>query len=167
VKVTANKITQKRVRELFDYGPFTGKLIWKVSLSNRALIGSSAGGKSLSKGYSRVMIDKKSFAIHRLVWIYHNGEIPDGLDIDHKDLDRGNSRIENLRIATRSQNNVNVRTRNMLGLKGVKKNGGGFQARITIKGKRVNLGTYETAEKAHQVYLEKSFQVNGEFTRAA
>ncbi len=164
----ANKISQERVRELFDYSPLTGRLIWKASLSNRAPIGSSAGGfKQDSKGYYRVTIEGVSFGVHRLIWIWHNGEIPDGYEIDHRDLDRMNNRIENLRLATPAQNNVNKRTSNKLGLKGVKKNGKSYQARIRINGQRINIGTFSTPEEAHAAYLERAKKEYGEFVNVA
>lgn len=34
--------------------------------------------------------------MHRYVWEYHNGPIPEGYEIHHKDLNRANNKIENL-----------------------------------------------------------------------
>lgn len=163
-----NKISQSKLRELFDYSPLTGKLIWKVQLSNRAPIGSVAGPKADAKGYYRAMIDGTSFRVCRLVWIFHNGDIPEGLTIDHRDTVRGNDKIANLRLATYSQNNSNKSgTKNKLGLKGVKKNGKRFQARISIKNKKVSLGTFDTAEEAHEIYKKKAKEIYGDFANVA
>jgi hypothetical protein len=41
---------------------------------------------------------------HIMVWEAFNGQIPEGLEIDHKDNDRANARLANLQLATRSQN---------------------------------------------------------------
>lgn len=41
------------------------------------------------------------------MWELHNGPIPAGLIVDHKDRDKLNNRIENLRLATRAQNAAN------------------------------------------------------------
>ena len=38
--------------------------------------------------------------LHRMVWEHHNGPIPDGAHIHHKDGDRSNNAIENLECLT-------------------------------------------------------------------
>lgn len=50
----------------------------------------------------------KPHSLHRQVWIYHNGKIPKGMTIDHIDRNKNNNQIENLRLATYSQNNLNI-----------------------------------------------------------
>ena len=40
--------------------------------------------------------------IHRYVWEYYNGEIPDGYQIHHKDGDKSNNSIENLELLKKS-----------------------------------------------------------------
>lgn len=40
----------------------------------------------------------KGKRLHRAVWEHHNGEIPKGYHIHHKDKDRGNNSIENLEL---------------------------------------------------------------------
>lgn len=40
----------------------------------------------------------KGKRLHRTVWEYHNGEIPDGYHIHHKDADRSNNQISNLEL---------------------------------------------------------------------
>ena len=77
--------------------------------------GEAAG--SLGGAYYRVT----GKAAHRLVWELHNGPIPDGMEVDHKNRDKIDNRIENLRLATREQNRANVATysNNTSGTKGV------------------------------------------------
>lgn len=41
---------------------------------------------------------RKGVRLHRVVWEYHNGAIPKGYDIHHKDRDRSNNQIENLEL---------------------------------------------------------------------
>jgi hypothetical protein len=59
-------------------------------------------------GYRRVRVrdGDQSYCItaHRLVWTYFNGPVPDGLDINHKDSNRGNNRPDNLQPVTPSEN---------------------------------------------------------------
>lgn len=60
-----------------------------------------------SSGYYR-NAQIKPHSLHRQVWIYHNGDIPQGYVIDHIDRDKNNNQIGNLRLATQSENNKNV-----------------------------------------------------------
>jgi hypothetical protein len=42
--------------------------------------------------------------VHRVVWEAFNGPIPDRLEVNHKNLDRSDNRLENLEIVTHQQN---------------------------------------------------------------
>lgn len=44
----------------------------------------------------------KKIYLHRYIWEKHNGEIPKGFIIHHKDNDRTNNNIENLECISRS-----------------------------------------------------------------
>lgn len=63
--------------------------------------------KDKSSGYYR-NAQVKPHSLHRQVWIYHNGEIPKGLVIDHINRNKDDNQIDNLRIVTHSVNNKNV-----------------------------------------------------------
>lgn len=54
---------------------------------------------------------KKHFSIHRLVWILVNGEVPDGLEINHLDENKENNSIDNLSLTSHKEN-ANWGTRN-------------------------------------------------------
>lgn len=41
---------------------------------------------------------RKGKRLHRVVWEYHNGPIPKGSHVHHKDEDRSNNQIENLML---------------------------------------------------------------------
>lgn len=41
---------------------------------------------------------RKGKRLHRAVWEYHNGEIPEGYHIHHTDKDKANNSIENLEL---------------------------------------------------------------------
>ena len=43
-------------------------------------------------------------SVHRLMWEAFNGPIPGRLEINHKDLDRSNNRLDNLELVTHRQN---------------------------------------------------------------
>ena len=65
-------------------------------------------GKLTRNGYRTLTLQKDNenytFCEHRCVWTWVNGEIPDGMVINHKDFDRSNNRIENLEIMTYKEN---------------------------------------------------------------
>lgn len=50
----------------------------------------------------------KPHSLHRAVWEYHNGKIPEGMVIDHIDRNTNNNQIENLRCVTWSENAFNI-----------------------------------------------------------
>jgi hypothetical protein len=46
----------------------------------------------------------RTIPVHRLVWLAYRGRIPPDCDINHIDGDKHNNRLENLEVATRSEN---------------------------------------------------------------
>ncbi len=44
-------------------------------------------------------------SLHRTVWSFHHGDIPDGCDIHHKDEDWNNNDVSNLECLTRAEHN--------------------------------------------------------------
>ena len=153
--------SQARLRELLDYDPLTGGLV-RIANSRRSdLVGKPAGSNRL---YSRVSVDQKFYAAHRLIWMWMTGDDPGELEVDHIDRNPRNNRWDNLRLATPSQNNFNAKGKSRSGLpKGVKKNRQGFGARITANGVVHWLGTYNTPEEAHQAYCVAAADLHGEF----
>jgi hypothetical protein len=155
-------VTQKKTHQLFNY--VDGVLVYKNN-GLRVKAGNPVGWKT-DNGYLRTDIDGKKYYVHRLVWIYHNGQCKSKL-IDHIDGNKINNKIENLRLSDKSSNGLNrskARKDSHSKLIGVisgktKKGTKTFTARLTVKGERFNLGNYKTAEEAHQIYVQakKSF----------
>ncbi len=85
--------------------------------------------------------------------------------IDHKDRDKLNCCRDNLRSATRSQNNANrpMLSNNTSGYQGVHLLNGKYQARLGVRGRRIFLGTFESAKEAALAYNEASRKYFGEF----
>ena len=44
--------------------------------------------------------------VHRMVWEAFNGEIPTRLEVNHKDLDKRNNKLDNLELVTHQENLV-------------------------------------------------------------
>lgn len=78
-------------------------------------------GASIRNGYKRVRCGGKWLNHHVLIWEHFNGPIPEGMEIDHIDRNRGNNAPSNLRLVTRSQNSRNKapHKNNKSGIKGV------------------------------------------------
>jgi len=55
-------------------------------------------------GYGLVTINKKTYRVHRLIWTFFNGPIPNGLQINHKDGDKLNNNLANLELMTYQEN---------------------------------------------------------------
>ena len=146
IKVYPN---QERLRLLYDYKD--GLLINKVDRNNQAKKGSVVGYVTKSKrGYPRRVTHIKSiFYFHsRLVWIWHYGEILLNMQIDHKDRDTLNDRIENLRSVTHSGNMQNQIRKGY----SWETNKNRWRSRITINNKTIHLGYFETEKEAAAAY---------------
>jgi len=107
----------KILHELFAYRA-DGTLIWRVKPAQRVQIGDIAGSKR-ADGRAEVSIKNKPYKLHRLIFLWHHGWLP--IEVDHKDNDPGNNRIENLRSAKHIDNmrNSGARRNNRSGVKGV------------------------------------------------
>lgn len=85
--------------ESLDYDPETGKLFWKITRRN-GFCGKEAWHRNKGPhGYIRVVFLKKHYLAHRIAWTKIHGAIPSGMEIDHKNGDRYDNRIANLRLA--------------------------------------------------------------------
>ena len=136
-------LTQERVRELFDLDYETGVLRWRVN-KHRARMGDIAGN-SVGRGYYQVTIDYKMYYLHRVIFLYAFGYLPEH-QVDHISRDRLDNRPCNLREVTPQCNtrNTGVGSKNTSGVKGVSWNKCGRKWRTQIVvGKQQHLGFYE------------------------
>jgi hypothetical protein len=161
-------LTQERVKQLFTYDRATGNLYWKPRRGVAA--GREAGCVSMRDGYRRVGIDFTDHLVHRIVWLCETGEFPPEV-LDHINMDKLDNRIENLRLATKSQNGFNrLRSkRNNSGYKGVcyDKSRGDYLAKICVNYKQINIGRFANPEDAHAAYTAAAEKLHGKFARAA
>jgi len=119
-----------------------------------------------NQGYVQTEIDGVAFMLHRIIWEWHHGPIPAGMHIDHIDKNGLNNKIENLRLATQSQNRANskMNKNNTSGHKDtVRTPNGKFQARGTENGKKLYLGLFDTVEEASECYKAWARKKHGDF----
>ena len=68
-------------------------------------------GRIINTGYMKIGIcvdgRKKMYLSHRFIWECYNGLIPAGLVVDHINRNKLDNRIENLRVVTPRENNLN------------------------------------------------------------
>lgn len=153
-------LTQEQVRELFDY--VDGQLLWKKAHASRK-IGEPAGYWR-ADGYLHVRIAGVLHYGHRLIWLWHHGDVPEY--VDHKDRNPRNNRIENLRPATRAENLRNRKkkrgTSKYLGVHLAKKRGK-WMAQMTAGGPTRHLGSFDSEEEAAHAYDVAARELHGEF----
>lgn len=150
--ITEN-VEHDALKKLLRYSKSSGIFTWLVTRS-RTTKGSEAGSLGVW-GYVNICIDKKQYRANRLAWFYVTGEWPVEL-IDHKNGVKHDNRWRNLRAATHSINNQNIRAAlktNKSGFLGVRIRPNGFSSQIYFCGKTVQLGRFKTAQKAHAAYV--------------
>ncbi len=115
-----------------------------------------------SQGYKVVCLKnyehKKVAYIHRLIaqlFLEYNQDTP---IVDHKNNDKQNNNVYNLRYVTAKQNSYNSRLsrRNKTGVKGVSFYKGRYIAHITHESHRYYLGSFKELELARQARLKAS-----------
>ena len=132
--------SQDRLRELFVYEPDAGRITWAD--------GRPAFTTLMGAGYWQGTIDGVRYYAHRVIWKMMHGEEPP--QIDHRNGDRGDNRLGNLRASCHSMNAKNARRRrdNTSGASGVGPRGRKWRAYIRVSGVQQNLGSYDTQEAA-------------------
>jgi frataxin-like iron-binding protein CyaY len=93
--------------------------------------------------------------MHRLIWIHHNGAIPERYEIDHIDQDKLNNSLSNLRLVSHSQNMINKpkasgKSSKYLGVH-FNKQKNKWRGQIAINSKQYHLGWFKTEIEAAKV----------------
>jgi hypothetical protein len=156
----------ERLRECLSYNAKTGVLCWKVRLSNKVTVGAVAGCLDW-RGYRLIRLDRQLLLGHRIAWAMHHGAWPE-CDLDHKNLDKSDNRIANLRLAPRARNMANAPANNRNGLpkgcyrlKGRKR----YYSQIKTDDGIRRLGCFATAKEAAAAFQRAHRAIHGEFSR--
>ncbi len=142
----AGDVSKERLPGLFEYRD--GKLYNKTNRAPNARKGMESGSTKRD-GYREVRVDDKNHGVHRLIWIMHNGDIPEKKFIDHKNGIKDDNRIENLRVVTKQENAFNMR--NIKGYSWIKRDQK-YIAQIWTSGIKIHLGYFDNKEDAAQAY---------------
>ena len=148
--------TQERLKEVLNYDHETGVFTWKIS---RGVKKGTEAGCLTGDGYILIRVDRKLYRASRIAWMYHYGEDPGDLLVDHKDRNRSSNRIDNLRLATPEQNNQNMNANGFSWSKARKK----WEAYIRFEGRKINLGLFTCTEDAREAYINARHKYFGEF----
>jgi len=160
------KISHTEARELFNYDPATGNLIWKKKVAKKITPGDIAGHADPINGYVLIGLHYRLYRAHQLVWFWHHGVWPKQLD--HKNRNKRDNRIENLREATPAQNIANSsRISKASGVKGVIFQDGKPCAVINVDGRKIWLGTFDTIAEAAEAYRKGAEKFYGEFAHSS
>ena len=112
-------LTKEYLRECFNYNPDTGHAIWRVrprhhftsdrgmKSSNTRMAGKIAGTPQ-QRGYLQVGIAGNRYKLHRLIFLYMTGQLPQG-EVDHINHDTSDNIWANLRDVCHGENMMNRR----------------------------------------------------------
>ena len=157
--MTEFDISQDELKSLIHYDPMTGKFTWIAD-------GREVSDKGRS-GYCDVMINQRSYLLHRLAWLYMVGSLPT-TPLDHIDGNPKNNKWLNLRACSWHENSCNqgLRKDSKTGFKGVRMySNGRYAASISANHKRKHLGIFSSADAAAHAYNKAAIEMHGEFAR--
>lgn len=155
-------------KEWFYYDPSSPSgLRWKKDVKFGTIKAGSQAGTMTNPGYWQLKFKGNFYMAHRVIWELHHGSIPDSLHLDHIDRDKANNKIENLRIASNSQNGANkvLQSNNVTGAKGVYWNSKNKKwiSNIVDKRKTLYLGSFDDFIEAAKEYDAAAIRIHGEF----
>lgn len=100
------------LQDRYDYDPETGLITYRRDIGKRMKRGAVAGSKN-ERGYICLHIveggKKQRFSAHRTAWaLYHEEPPPLDMVVDHKDNEKSNNSITNLRLITGAANTLRI-----------------------------------------------------------
>lgn len=170
-------ITPEMVREVLDYDPASGVMQWRARPVFRSQdqtwntrFADQPVGRADRDGYLRFTLMGIQVLVHRAAWAHVHNEWPPQM-IDHRDGNRINNAISNLRLADVAQNTANARKR-----AGTRSRFKGltwcathrkWKATVQRRGVTKLVGYFDDEETAHAAYCAAAAAVQGEFFRAS
>lgn len=146
-------LTQSYLKSLLEYNEETG-VFTRLASKRTDRVGRQAGHTN-KRGYVTLSIDNKLYYAHRLAWLYVYGSWPAAL-IDHKDTDKTNNRITNLRVTDdrgNKGNRITPHATTASGLLGVYESRNRWYSKIKVNGQQIYLGLHDSPLLAHAAYV--------------
>jgi hypothetical protein len=153
-----NLLTYEELRRRFYYDPETG-IFTRLGSKRKVGCVNMAGYLTI---FVRIRGNKRSYGAHRLAWFYVFGRWPKN-EIDHRNNNRLDNRIANLREATTQQNRTNKLTKNEARGAYWHKRCKRWQALITVNYRKHHLGYFKTRIEAAAAYDKAARAAFGEF----
>ena len=156
----------EKARDTLKYNPESGEIFRYIKSRNRYEVAGAINGN----GYGQVSIVldglSKKLLSHRVAWFITYEELPIEF-IDHKDGNKMNNSISNLRACTNQENQFN-RSKDInssTGFKGVAWNKASmkYQSKLGYNGKVLHLGMFDCPKEASEAYEAKSKELFGDF----
>lgn len=155
-------LTQDYLNTIFTYE--NGELYWNVDKGNNAKAGKLAG---CIKRYRLIRLNNRLYGAHVLIWAMHFG-MPK-TNIDHINMNELDNRIENLRLADKSQNGCNrpKQANNKSGFKNVSwyKRYKKWKVALRANKKDITIGYFEDLELAALVAQEARDKYHCQYAR--
>lgn len=101
----AVKLIPESIREVLEYRPDTGDLIW-IKARHKSRVGKVAGSTN-SDGYRYIQWQRRIYYAHRVAYFLMTGEQPPA-HIDHKHHDRADNRWSEIRPSDHTRNKLNL-----------------------------------------------------------
>jgi len=140
----------------FIYNEDTGEFLHRHSLKGKHKANEPAGYVN-NTGYLSTWAVNGYYLVHRIIWKMVHDEEP--VEIDHKDRNRLNNKLDNLRAATECTNQQNrKRSNEHVGIRYELK--GRYSARIQVNYKQIYLGTFWSLEQALEARREAEEKYN-------
>ena len=166
------------LRQLIDYDPETGALVWRVrdvsfftdgkksalvamNTWNARCAGKPALNGKMSSGYFSGRIFVRHYLSHRVAWAIYSGAWPER-QIDHINGNKSDNRIVNLRSATSQENSKNraIGIKNTSGTIGVSwsEQKSKWLVRINKNGRQIAIGSFKSKDDAISARAKASLE---------
>ena len=126
---------------------------------------------SISDGYKYVCLSNEGKAqkwrIHKIVALVFIDNPENKNCVDHKNNNRLDNNVSNLRWCSSQENNMNKSKRGNASsiYKGVHRQDGKWLAGIKYNNIKIHIGSFKTQEEAGRAYNEKASELFGEFAK--
>lgn len=162
MSIEKEKLCQPFILKNYSYNPYTGKIYSKIYNKEIGYFDKSIGYKKIT-----ININGKNikFRFHRVAWLLFYGNWPTK-EIDHKNQNKLDNRIINLREATKQQNQRNrfkQKNNSSSGFKNVYKNGNKWQVDFIVNKQHKYFGSYKTKEEANEVARKNEKEIYKEY----